>query len=147
MSPPPGGRGTRSGSTLEIAIEAALANNHYDIAKQQSIGTKPDGGRHRVDIVATRPNGTKFLMSLKWQQVGGSAEEKVPYEVIKLLHSLRENKDAYDRAYIVIGGGGWGEALLEFYLSEEFRSYIRESDRIEILKMNEALKRANQATL
>lgn len=144
---PPGGRGTRSGSTLEIAIEAALANNKYIVEKQKNIGTRPAGGVHRADIVATRPDGTKFIMSLKWQQVSGSAEEKVPYEVIKLLHSLRVNGGVYDKAYIVIGGDGWGAGLLEFYLSDEFRSYIRDGDKIEILKMNEALKRANQAKL
>lgn len=144
--PPPGGRGTRSGSTLEASIEAALANNGYGRQKQQSIGTKPGGGRHRVDLVVTRPNGSKFLASLKWQQVGGTAEEKVPFEVIKLLHSLRESAGLYDKAYIILGGDGWSD-LQEFYLGPEFRTYLRESDKVEILLLNEAIRRANRQEL
>jgi hypothetical protein len=143
----PGGRGTRSGSTLERAIEAALVNNGYGIEKQKDVGTRPSGGRHKVDIAVTRPSGTKFLMSLKWQQVGGTTEEKIPYEIIKLLHGLRENGGAYDKAYILLGGDGWSSGMVNFYLSEQFRSYIRGSERIEVLLMNDAIKRANQDTL
>ncbi len=86
-------------------------------------------------------------MSLKWQQVGGTAEEKIPYEIIKLLHGLHENGRVYDKAYILLGGDGWSSGMVNFYLSEQFRSYIKESERIEVLLMNDAIKRANQATL
>jgi hypothetical protein len=86
------------------------------------------------------------LVSLKWQQTAGSAEEKIPFEVIKLLHALRENQ-AYDKAYIVVGGDGFTPGLVEFYLSEEFRSYVRESEKIEILTLNDVITRANRGAL
>ncbi len=142
----PGSTGTRTGSTLEVTVEAVLLNNSYAVQKQQNAGTKPGGGRHKVDLVGMRPNGTKFLVSLKWQQTAGSAEEKIPFEVIKLLHALRENTD-YDKAYIVIGGDGFSPGLVEFYLSDEFRSYIRESQKIEILTLNDVITRANRGSL
>lgn len=142
----PGSLGTKTGSTLEASVEAALLNNSYAVEKQVVVGTKPGGGRHRADLVGMRPNGTKFLVSLKWQQAAGSAEEKIPFEVIKLLHAVRENRD-YDKAYIVIGGGGFTPSLVEFYLSEEFRSYVRESEKIEILRLNDLLARANKGQL
>jgi hypothetical protein len=138
--------GTRTGSTLEVTVEAVLLNNSYAVQKQQLVGTKPGGGRHKVDLVGMRPNGSKFLVSLKWQQTAGSAEEKIPFEVIKLLHTLRENP-AYDKAYIVVGGDGFTPGLVEFYLSEEFRSYIRESEKIEILTLNDVITRANRGAL
>ena len=75
------------------------------------------------------------------------AEEKIPFEVIKLLHTLRENPAAYDKAYIVVGGDGFSPGLVEFYLSEEFRSYIRDSAKIEILTLNDLITRANRGAL
>jgi len=98
----PGSIGTKTGSTLEAGVEAVLLNNSYAVEKQVVVGSKPGGGKHRADLVGMRPNGTRFIVSLKWQQTTGSAEEKVPFEVIKLLHALRENPN-YDKAYIVIG--------------------------------------------
>ena len=142
----PGSMGTRTGSTLEVTVEAVLLNNSYAVQKQQIVGTKPGGGRHKVDLVGMRPNGSKFFVSLKWQQTAGSAEEKIPFEVIKLLHALRENAE-YDKAYIVVGGDGFSSGLVEFYLSQEFRSYIRESEKIEILTLNDVITRANRGAL
>lgn len=142
----PGSAGTKTGSTLEVTVEAVLLNNSYAVEKQQIVGTKPGGGRHKADIVGMRPNGTKFLVSLKWQQTAGSAEEKIPFEVIKLLHALRENRQ-FDKAYIVVGGDGFSAGLVDFYLSEEFRSYIRESEKIEILTLNDVITRANKGAL
>lgn len=142
----PGSAGTKTGSTLEVTVEAVLLNNSYAVEKQQVVGTKPGGGRHKADIVGMRPNGTKFLVSLKWQQTAGSAEEKIPFEVIKLLHALRENRD-FDKAYIVVGGDGFSAGLVDFYLSEEFRSYIRESEKIEILTLTDVITRANRGAL
>ena len=101
-----GGRGTRSGPTIEVALGAALTNKGFGIEKQKYIGVRPSGGRHKVDIAVTRPNGTKFLGSLKWQEVGGTVKENVFFEVIKLLHALRKNGGFYDKAYIVLGGDG-----------------------------------------
>jgi hypothetical protein len=143
----PGSIGTKTGSTLEVTVEAVLLNNSYAVQKQVAVGTKPGGGRHKADIVAMRPNGSKFLVSLKWQQTAGSAEEKIPFEVIKLLHTLRENPAVYDKAYIVIGGDGFSAGLVEFYLSPEFRSYIRESEKIELLTLNDVITRANKGAL
>ena len=142
----PGSAGTKTGSTLEVTVEAVLLNNSYAVEKQQVVGTKPGGGRHKADIVGMRPNGSKFLVSLKWQQTAGSAEEKIPFEVIKLLHALRENRD-FDKAYIVVGGDGFSAGLVDFYLSEEFRSYIRESEKIEILTLTDVITRANKGAL
>lgn len=143
----PGSMGTKTGSTLEASVEAVLLNNSYAVEKQIVVGSKPGGGRHRADLVGMRPNGTRFLVSLKWQQTTGSAEEKIPFEVIKLLHTLRENEGRYDHAYIVVGGDGFSQGLVEFYLSPEFRSYIREGERVEILTLNELIARANKGSL
>jgi hypothetical protein len=64
-----------------------------------------------------------------------------------LLHTLRENPATFDKAYIVVGGDGFSAGLVEFYLSEEFRSYIRDSEKIEILTLNDLITRANRGAL
>src|SRR5260370_28497844 len=79
MSP----RNTRTGSVLEAMILPALAQGGYRYLMQQVIGSRFGGGRHIVDAVAEK-NDLKYLVSLKWQQTGGTAEQKVPFEVISL---------------------------------------------------------------
>ena len=73
MSP----RNTRTGSVLEAMILPALVQGGYAYTTQQVIGTRFGGGRHIVDAVAEKDD-YKFLISLKWQQTGGTAEQKVP---------------------------------------------------------------------
>lgn len=41
----------------------------------------------------------------KWQQIGGTAEQKVPFEVMCLADAVRAEHAA--RAYLVLGGDGW----------------------------------------
>jgi len=43
------------------------------------------------------------LISMKWQQVSGTAEQKVPFEVICLIEALKNNGGRYSKAYLVLG--------------------------------------------
>ena len=61
-------------------------------------------GRHFVDAIVSKDN-RQFLVSVKWQQVSGTAEQKVPFEVICLIEALQAS--TYDKAYVVLGGEGW----------------------------------------
>src|SRR5437667_12621928 len=79
MSP----RNTRTGSVLEAMILPALKQGGYGYSSQQVIGSRFGGGRHIVDAIAEKDE-QRFLISLKWQQTGGTAEQKVPFEVISL---------------------------------------------------------------
>ena len=47
----------------------------------------------------------RLLVSVKWQEVGGTAEEKVVFEMFKLQDKI--NSGAYEKGFIVIGGPGW----------------------------------------
>src|SRR5262244_3610786 len=101
---------TRTGGVLERMILPALEQGGYAIRTQVSLGQRPGGGRHIVDAVAEK-DGAAFLVSVKWQQVTGTAEQKVPFEVICLIEALE--KPDYERAYLVLGGEGW--KLRAFY--------------------------------
>src|SRR5229473_3440724 len=108
MSP----RNTRTGSVLEAMILPALKQGGYNHTTQQVIGRRFGGGRHIVDAIAEKGQ-ERFLISLKWQQTGGTAEQKVPFEVISLADVVLTGEFA--KAYLVLGGEGW--TLRNFYIA------------------------------
>ena len=80
-------RNTSTGAVLEAMILPALARGGYAAVAQQTIGTRCGGGTHKVDAIATRGD-ERILVSLKWQQTGGTAEQKVPFEVMCLADAV-----------------------------------------------------------
>src|SRR5690242_13557146 len=100
MSP----RNTTTGAVLEAMILPALERGGYEWRTQVETGTRPGGRRQLIDAVATKGDQS-ILISLKWQQTSGTAEQKVPFEVMCLADSVRAG--AGIRAYLVLGGDGW----------------------------------------
>ena len=136
--------GTTTGTVLEQTVLPALEYGGYSVSKQAVIGTRPGGRRHTVDAVATSDDGKSHLVSLKWQQVSGTAEQKVPFEVICLIDRLRAD-DRYSSAYLVLGGPGW--TLRDFYVSGELAQYIPDSDLVTVCTLEDFLALANQGAL
>ena len=97
-------RNTSTGAVLEAMILPALARGGYAVVKQPTIGTCCGGGVHRVDTIATRGH-ERILVSLKWQQTGDTAEQKVPFEVMCLADAVAAAHAV--RTFLVLGGGGW----------------------------------------
>jgi hypothetical protein len=87
------------GFLLALAVQArqVLTRRRRDSRRLRG------GRRHFVDVIAER-DGKRFLVSLKWQQVSGTAEQKVPFEVISLADAV--NKNGFTKAYLVLGGEG-----------------------------------------
>lgn len=139
MSP----RNTKTGNVLEVMILPALKNGGYSYKIQQIVGVRPGGGKHKVDVIADR-EGNKFLVSLKWQQVGGTAEQKVPFEVICLLEVVLVDLN-YKKAYLVLGGEGW--TLRNYYVSGELKKHLQYAGRVEITTLEKFVALANQSKL
>lgn len=137
-------RDTRTGGVLESTIIPCLKRNGYLVSSQQIVGLKPNGRKHRIDAVVDRKNGTKVLVSLKWQQTGGTAEEKVPFEVIKLIYTLNNDKQ-YDSAYLVLGGDAW--TLKEWYLHGNLEYYVPESSLVKIVTLEQFITICNKKQL
>jgi PD-(D/E)XK nuclease superfamily protein len=135
-------RNTRTGGVLERMILPALDQGGYSYRIQVNIGQRLGCGQHLVDVVAEK-DGPPFLVSMKWQQVSGTAEQKVPFEVICLLEAL-ESGD-YSKAYLVLGGEGW--TLRSFYTSGALNRYISRADRVEVLTLESFVGRANAGKL
>ena len=123
-------------------ILPALERGGYRYEKKKCIGERLGGGKHVVDIMAER-EGRKYLISLKWQQVQGTAEQKVPFEVICLAHAMRQG--GYERAYLVLGGRGW--KLKDFYVSGGLHTYLKNVEKVEILELEDFIARCNSGQL
>jgi hypothetical protein len=133
---------TRTGGVLERMILPALDQGGYTYETQVHLGQRLGLGRHVVDAVAHR-DGRNILISLKWQQVSGTAEQKVPFEVICLLDALAAGQ--HDQAYLVLGGEGW--TLRPFYTSGGLKPFLAHSDKVEVVTLEGFVGRANQGKL
>ena len=139
MSP---SRNTRTGGVLEAMVLPALDQGKYTWKIQVNIGQRLGCGQHNVDVVVEK-DGRKFLISMKWQQVSGTAEQKVPFEVICLLDALSDGQ--YSKAYLVLGGEGW--SLRNFYTSGGLEKFLKYGDQVEILTLESFVARANAGKL
>jgi hypothetical protein len=133
---------TRTGGVLEAMILPALDRGGYQHREQVAIGDRLGCGRHVVDAIAEK-NGRQFLVSVKWQQVAGTAEQKVPFEVICLLDAIEHGP--YTKAYLVLGGEGW--KLRNFYVSGGLDRFLASADSVEIITLEGFVAMANSGRL
>jgi hypothetical protein len=135
-------RDTGTGAVLEQMVLPALAKGGYSFKSQIKIGKRFGGGSHFVDIVAEKGDN-RFLISVKWQQVSGTAEQKVPFEVICLEEALKTGE--YHRAFVVLGGDGW--KLRTFYVGGGLNEYLKGCGKVQIVTLESFVARANMGTL
>jgi hypothetical protein len=133
---------TRTGGVLEAMILPALKQGGYAYETQVPLGKRLGLGKHVVDAVAHK-DGRNLLISLKWQQVSGTAEQKVPFEIICLLEALEAG--LHEKAYLVLGGEGW--TLRNFYTSGGVKRFLVNSDKVEVLTLEGFVGKANQGKL
>ena len=136
-------RNTTTGKEFEKLIKRSLEELGYQITEQVQVGTRPNGGKHFIDLVAQR-NDQSYLVSLKWQQSSGTAEQKVPYELICLSEALKQSRGIHQAAFLVLGGKGW--SLKEFYLSGGLDRHLTLDQPVKLLSPEEliAWAKANQ---
>jgi hypothetical protein len=138
------GRDTTTGSNYEAIIEMCIKRscekNHLKAANQVTIGVKPGGGKHRVDWEIsdiTNPD-KRGLISCKYQGTSGTAEEKIAYEVIKLLHAMKIDT-RYEKSWIIIGGEGWSTGMREF-INVHLKEWIPEmKNKVKILTTDQLI--------
>jgi hypothetical protein len=135
-------RDTRTGGVLETMVLPALKMGGYSVQIQAPMGCRPGGRKHKVDVLAEK-DARKLLISLKWQQVGGTAEQKVPFEVICLMDAVKEHKLA--KSYLVLGGAGW--TLRDFYVGGGLKSYLKYAELVDILTLEQFVAAANKGKL
>lgn len=155
MSP----RDTGTGTVLEYTILPALERNAYTYFARSRTGSRrrrdpdprllPDPFRlnkkHRLDVLVLTEEGEKIAISAKWQQVDGTAEEKVPMEVLRLLSFIEQG--LLSRAYLLLAGGGW--SLKNYFLSETFLDHFcsQQKGKLRIVDLDTLLSLINQKKL
>ena len=120
----------------------ALTRGGYTFQTQQVIGKRFSGGRHIVDAIAEK-DGKRYLISMKWQQTGGTAEQKVPFEVICLAESVLTGK--FEKAYLVLGGEGW--TLRDWYTSGALKHHLAHADAVDVATLERFVAKANRGQL
>ncbi len=135
-------RDTRTGGVLEAMILPSLERGGYDHKVRVKIGQRLGCGSHYVDVIAEK-DGREILVSLKWQQVAGTAEQKIPFEVICLAEALESGE--YEKAYVVLGGEGW--TLRQFYTGGGLTKYLRGAEEVKIVTLESFVASANRGQL
>ena len=138
-------RDTRTGQVLEEMIVRALNGGGYLCTRQVNIGPRLGGGKHLIDFVADDGHGRAYLISVKWQQVSGTAEQKVPFEAMCLADAIRSSDGVYSRAYLILGGEGW--KLREFYTGGGLSEHLRHGELVSIVTFEGFVARANRGLL
>lgn len=142
------GRNTASGKyyeeTVKRAIKRSCDRNGLSAIPHQVVGVSPSGRRHVVDweLVSNKDESVRGLVSCKFQDTGGTAEEKVPYEVLKLVFAM-ELDARYRKAWIVLGGKGWTDGLKFFYQTDLQKWIPTMSQRIVIIPDTDTLLSAD----
>lgn len=95
----------KTGKDFEYLCEHLLSLAGYDVEEQINIGLRPTGGAHNVDLIVNVTDEVRDIISLKFQDVSGTAEEKIPYEQICLQHACETY--GYRSGVIVLAGPGW----------------------------------------
>lgn len=135
-------RNTSTGAVLEAMVLPALDRGGYTWRVQIETGCRPGGRKHQVDAIASK-EGEHVLVSLKWQQTSGTAEQKVPFEVMCLADAIRGGKA--HRAYLVLGGDGW--TLRDYYTSGALSEHLTHAHLVRVVTLEAFVRLANSAKL
>lgn len=138
MSP----RDTGTGGVLEAMVLPALKRGGYAYQTQVVVGKRLGGSKHKVDAIAEK-DGERIIVSMKWQQVGGTAEQKVPFEVMCLAEEVKSK--TFPKAYLVLGGGGW--TLRDFYTSGALKDHLTNAALVTVLTLESFVALANKGKL
>ena len=131
-------RDTTTGKVNEDSIEKFLIENFSgSVYPQTVVGTQFNTEKqHIVDVLLggeahkKKPKAKRWISnhqggrldSFKYQAIDGTAEEKIPFEFLKLQDAI--DKYGYSSGIIVLcGESGW--TLKEYYLSEEFQNKMK----------------------
>lgn len=139
-------RDTRTGAVLEQMVLHALNLGGYSYESQKVIGVRLGGGQHKVDVLARKPHEQgSILISLKWQQSSGTAEQKVPFEAMCLAEARRKQPYVYSGAYLVLGGEGW--RLRDFFVGGGLKDHLRYGHLVNIVTLETFVAKANKGEL
>jgi hypothetical protein len=137
-------RDTGTGAAFKEIVEGVLNSiapkQNIELQRGVTVGVKPNGLPNRFDFSICRSSNhdIRGLISCRSQSTSGSAEEKIPFEVVRMLHTMSMDS-RYRRGWIILGGNGWSSDLLDFYVHNlnEFIPLMK--NKIHILRTDQLL--------
>jgi hypothetical protein len=109
--------------------------------RSRRLSARAAAAASKVDAIAEK-DGQAALVSLKWQQTGGTAEQKVPFEVMCLADAVRPGGR---RAYLVLGGDGW--TLRDYYVSGAMAEHLIHAQLVRVSDAQAFVRLANNGQL
>jgi len=100
-----GAKANKSGSTAERVIASVLSSYGIRFEQQKRIGLSIYSHELRADFYLPDHD---LIIESKWQDVTGSADEKLPY----LVANIREHYPY--PVILVLGGTGWKRGAVEW---------------------------------
>lgn len=137
-----GGSGTR----FENVVKQFLQDNGWSVEKQYPCGYRLGKRKpYKVDLKASKGD-RDILISCKYQEVAGSAPDKLPYEYMSLLHAVKTNE--MDKGYLVL----FGKELIEHNVFHplrisEMEAYMTISTKVQVIEFEELMGLANRDLL
>jgi hypothetical protein len=143
--------GVNTGKIFEELFNTVLPMKGYRILEkkeyQSFMPLSISGGKHLPDKVIETPDNRWLILSKKWQETSGTAEQKVPFEVIKLIDAIKSSDHRFPYAYLILGGEGWTPKLKEFYLKGGLNQYINGYNLVRIVNSDQFLTLVNRNKL
>jgi hypothetical protein len=112
---------TSTGKTFEKKIAEHLRNKYPNNAIREQVKAGKHIGSNKKNYVVDILFNHDTLVSAKFQGTGGTAEQKIMFEM-NTLQKLCD-KDGYKKAYLVYDGAGL--TMTEQYKSDEMKEYVR----------------------
>lgn len=124
-----GARANRTGKVAEDVIGAVLSAHGVEFVRQQPIGNSIYCHPLRADFYLPRE---ELIIECKWQEVGGSADEKLPYLVENIRHCY-----PYP-TILVLGGKGWKPGAIEWV-----KQQVDNTSLVNVLSVEEFMRWCN----
>jgi hypothetical protein len=143
--------GVNTGKIFEQLFDTVLPTQGYRILPkdeyQSFLAPTISGGKHLPDRVIETPDLRWIILSKKWQETSGTAEQKVPFEIIKLIDAIAKSNGKFPYAYLIIGGEGWNPKLKEAYLNGDLNKYINGTELVKVVNSDRFLTLVNRKNL
>jgi|LauGreDrversion4_2_1035121.scaffolds.fasta_scaffold282393_2 hypothetical protein len=137
-------RDTGTGAAFKNVVEGVLNSiapkQNIEIQRGITVGVKPNGQPNRFDFSIHRESNhdIRGLVSCRSQSTSGSAEEKIPFEVVRMLQTMSLDS-RYRRGWVILGGNGWSPGLLDFYVHDLDEFIPQMKNKITILRTDQLL--------
>jgi hypothetical protein len=134
-------------ASMNVTVLRACRQGGYGILQDRRF-TSLAGREFRAHDVR-KAQEPSIIVKPMWQESKGSAQEKVPYNILHLGWLAHQGylDGSVARAYLVLGGVGWDDGLYRAYLTGKYNAFIHNGGRVCVVGLDEFLRLAQDGML